>query len=677
MLGFKKAERAANTATKEGVVDATFTEVKQQAEETTATAKPTNKTEKNTKDHGTIRIKFPKFEDPMKKIREKKHGVNDEKYGKPLPDGVISRAVSADIEHDATGFAKDFCYQLRAGNFKDNAYFDKKDHPYKMVQIFYDGSKCGSKEYEANVMDLIRFVNISRRAVLGKSFKDEKITFRALNDSYFKCKNIKGFDTMKLMAWATTHSYVTGMFLDSKGRFDMIPKTDPTMFPAWNAFINQQEDIRPEVKALFLFNDKGVCPYVESHRENFIFNRADNQHPEDDPPFDSDDSADVDAIDLSCIEANKQNKILDEQYKTAMENDKDPDPSNCKILMFPAPKADEAHVEEKPIDPGAEVTMKPNVEKEDVKIETPMQTEEEANSDDDFIPFYASKDPNDLTFGELIADKVQSGKINPAVVASILSDANRITVETLPKFIEDNNAQWASIPRLSKFTSYVKETGKNVIYGADAEYLGLIKAQIINDNGDILRELHIDPCMMYGDTLRVVTTDNTKGDIRRETFIPISNKEIVTAAINGPLTKDQRKTITEALPRCLGDFRTKYSFLDKVDMRGIMIPGTDIVGLPFEGWRRLVTNISNILKMPKMPVCRMRVFEFKDPDNFQLVCDNKVLCTYPTGLLNEPSNLEALTNGFFVTATSDTTKKDQPGFFYTGPEMVKAKESKK
>ena len=167
-----------------------------------------------------------------------------------------------------------------------------------------------------------------------------------------------------------------------------------------------------------------------------------------------------------------------------MENDKDPDTSNDKILMLPATKADEAPVEEKPIDPSAEVTMKPNVEKEDVKIETPMQTEEEAKSDDDFVPFDASKDPNDLTFGELIADKVQSGKINPAVVASILSDANRITVETLPKFIEDNNTQWASIPRLSKFTSYVKEAGKSVIYGADAEYLGLIKAQIINDNGD-------------------------------------------------------------------------------------------------------------------------------------------------------------------------------------------------
>ena len=43
MLGFKKAERAANTVNKEGVVDATFTEVKQQAKSAT-----TSKTKKNT-----------------------------------------------------------------------------------------------------------------------------------------------------------------------------------------------------------------------------------------------------------------------------------------------------------------------------------------------------------------------------------------------------------------------------------------------------------------------------------------------------------------------------------------------------------------------------------------------------------------------------------------------------
>lgn len=674
MLGFKKAERAAvSDVNKEG---ATFTEVKQPETHETTSTEPA----KNTKDSGVIKIKFPKmpkFDNPKDKLRDKKHGVsNTEKYSQPLPDGVISRAVSSAIEADAISISKDYCARLRAGEFKENGFFNKKDHPYKMITKFY-GGECGTQEYECNVMDLVRFANITRRAILGKSFKDEKITFRSLNESYYKGKNIKGFDSLKFMAWAVTHSYVTGLFLDAKGRFDMIPKTDPTLFPVWNAFINQQVDIRDEVKELFKFTEEGVCPYVERNRRNFMFNSAtaaEMEHPEDDPPFD-DNASDVESIDLVPSNIAKESKNLDEQYKTAMANDKDPEekPTGSNVIMFPAPK-----VEEKPINPNSEVTMKPNVEKEDIKIETPVVAEQ-PNGDDDFVPFAEDGNKGDgLTFGELIADKVQSGKINPAVVASILSDANRITTETLPKFIEDNNTQWANIPRLSKFTSYVKETGKSVIYGADAEYLGLIKAQIINDNGDILRELRIDPCVMYGDTMRIITTDNTKGDIRRETFIPISNKEIVTAAINGPLTKDQRKTIIEALPRCLGDFRTKYSYLDKVDMRGIMAPGTDIVGLPFDEWRRLVTNISNILKTPKIPLCRMRVSEYKDPDNFQLVCDQNVLCTYPTGLLNEPGNIEALANGFFITATSDSSKKDADGFFYTGPEMVKKdKESKK
>lgn len=647
----RKAERAANETIKEttNIVDVPFTVIEQP--ETTATETPIVGFT-----HIPMLNAAPEVAKKAKKIFAKKDKPKKEKYGKPLPDGAITRAISAKIDDDAISFSRDYCASLRSGAFKDNAYFDKKDRPYKMVKAFYDTSKCGTNEYENNAMDLVRFTNITRRAILGKPFKNEKI-YNFLNNSYFKTKNIHGYDSMKFMAWAVPHSYLTGMFLDAKGRFGMIPKTDSTLFPVWNAFINQQDDIRPEIKAKFLFDENGVCPYVEQHRNDFTFNGAETAHPEDDPAF-NDTAVDVGSIDLTGTDekVKKGNAEMDKAYKDAMA--KDPDPT--------------------PIDPKAEVTMKPNVEKSDIKVEVPVD-ETPAQDDDDFVPF-AEDDSKGysagMTFGELIADQVQSGKINPAVVASILSDANRITVDTLPKFIEDNNTQWSNIPRLSKFTSYVKEAGKSVIYGADAEYLGLIKAQIINDQGDILRELRIDPCVMYGDTMRIITTDNIKGDIRRETFIPISNKEIVTAAINGPLNKTQRKTIVEALPRCLGDFRTKYSYLDKVDMRGVTTPGSDIVGLPFDEWKQLVCNISNILKQPKFPICRMRVSEYKNPDNFQLVCDSKVLCTYLSGILQESSNVDALNKNFFITATSDSAKKDQEGYFYTGPDYS-AGQSKK
>lgn len=642
----RKAERAANETIKEtvNIVDVPFTVIEQ--------PNPTTSTEENTTS------KIPLLEAP-KTIHEKSKkifGKKDpkpkrEKYGKPLPDGVITRAISAKIDNDATSLSRDYCNSLRAGAFKENAYFDKKDRPYKMVKAFYDTSNCGTNEYENNAMDLVRFTNITRRAILGKPFKNEKI-YNFLSKSYFEVKRIHGYDSMKFMAWAVPHSYLTGMFMDAKGRFLMIPKGNPELFPVWNAFINQQDDIRPEVKEKFLFDENGNCPYVTQHREDFTFDGAKTAHPEDDPPFDANDPADVGTIDLTGTDEKikKGNKEMDQAYQTAMANDPDPTP----------------------IDPKAEVTMKPNVEKSDVKIEAPVVETPAPQNDDDFEPFAEDDESKGysagMTFGELIADQVQAGKINPAVVASVLSDKNRVTVDTLPKFIEDNNNQWSNIPRLSKFTSYVKEAGRSVIYGADAEYLGLIKGQIINEQGDILRELRLDPCVMYGDTLRVITTDNMKGDIRRETFIPISNKDIVTAAIYGPLNKTQRKTIVEALPRCLGDFRTKYSYLDKVDMRGIITPGTDIVGLPFDEWKQLVCNISNILKQPKFPVCRMRVSEYKNPDNFQLVCDPKVLCTYPSGILQEGSNVDAMNKGFFVNATSDSTKKDTEGYFYTGPD---------
>ena len=51
-----------------------------------------------------------------------------------------------------------------------------------------------------------------------------------------------------------------------------------------------------------------------------------------------------------------------------------------------------------------------------------------------------------------------------------------------------------------------------------------------------------------------------------------------------------------------------------------------------------------------------------------MVCDDKVLCAWPTDILSMPSNLKAMSEGFFVNATSDSTKKGVQGYFYTGPD---------
>ena len=614
----------------------------------------------------TKKVKAPHVPHPIRATKEKSYGVHSNKYKegtKAMSLGQLTKATVQEIDPEAVSISHDYCARLINGEFKNDHFFNKADKPYKMVKTFLDGSKVGTPEYEMNVMDLTRSINVARRAIMYRPLAKDKGISKLLNKSYWKARNIHGYDTMKLMAWAVTHSWMTGLFLDTKGIFDVIPKTDSTLFPIWNAWISQQEDIRSEVKEMFIFKD-GVCPYILKMKDVFCITKED--HPTDDPPFDSD-KADVEKVDLIPTDAVIGNAKLDEQYKQAVSNDLDPKEESKDITPS--------------INPEAEVKIKLNVEpakteakKEESNPLTEEVSEEEAFAEEDTT--HASND-GQMTFGELIADKISKGdKINPAIIASVLSNENRITPETLPAFIEVNNKQaGGSIPRLSKFTSYVNETGKKVLYGADADYLGLIKAQIINDAGDVLRELRLDPCLMYGDTLRIITTDNAKGDIRRETFIPISNKEIVTAAINGPLTKDQRKQITSALPRCLGDFRTKYSFLDKVDMRGLKTKD-DVIGLPFDDWRRLVTNISNVLRTPKFPVCRVRISEYKDPDNFQLSCDNNVLCTWPSGILQEASNIDALQKGFLVNATSDSTKKDQEGCFYTGPDYDAAVKNK-
>lgn len=649
MLGFKKAERAATKDNKDITMNAVHSDKEQQATTNNSTT-PTPK-----------KKKFMTREDMLasaKKLKYAKHGVgNAAKYNtKQLPDGTISKAiVQAPIDEESAKIVKTYCSNLRDGDFKDDDFFNSEDKAvYKMMKKFYD-CECGTQEYECNILDITRFINISRRAIFDRPFKDEFFNARTLKKSYFDAKIIAGINCLKIMAWAATHSYCTGLFLDAQGIFDIIPKTDSTLHPIWNSYINMQDDIPAEVKKMFLF-ENGVCPYVLQKKDIFC-NLHKSEGPTDDVPFD-DSKADVTSMPLTTSANIRAEKQMDVDYHTALANDKDP------------------------IDPEAKATIKLNIEHDNEKTPAvPMAPSADSANSDENYEFFAEDDnaaPGQLTFGQLVADKINNGnKINPAVVASVLSNQDRVTPESLPDFIKANNEQWANIPRLSKFTSYVKEAGKMVIYGLDAEYPGLIKAQVVDLNGDVLRELRLDPCVMYGDTLRVVTTDNAKMDIRRETFIPISNKEIVMAAINGPLTKEQRKTIVDALPRCLGDFRTKYSFLDKIDMRGISAPGKeDIDGLKFEDWRALVTNISNILKDKRLPVCRMRVSEYKDPDNFQLTCDEKVLCSFPTLLLNEPSNIAAIQNHFFVNATSDPTKKDQENTFYTGPDYSAGKNKK-
>lgn len=583
----------------------------------------------------------------------KKYGVQREEF-EVVPNYGISNVIDASIDADATSIVRDYTGQLKNGTIDKSPYYIGKDAFRKAIEEFYNGTP-GTRAYECTLIDLSHFSNVVRRKILRKSLKKDYMTLVGTNE----------LDNIKFAAWVVTHAYVTGLFMTPSEITSVmvaISEWEVANKFMWNLFVDSISDIRDSIKHLFTFysDGEGSCPYLaqkciisEAH------DPAEDEHPTDDQAFD--DKADVDRIDLVTADVVNGNKEMDAQYKAAVS--KEERKNNDVVMNLSNETAQEEVIVTPPTDNLIHFT--PKVDKE-ASMSTPVVSTTEQQPIEDYDPAedYGNEQ---ITFGDIVDSHRKNGVINSAVVASVLSNRNRITVDTLPKFIEDNNKQWESIPRLSRFTEMVNNMGKKVLYAPDNEYLGLIDAKVIDDNGDIHRELRIDPCIIYGDTLRVVTTDHTRGDIRLETFVPISDDKRVKQIIEGPLTKDQRRAIIEPIPCCLY-VRQKYHFLDRIDLRGISAPGTNTIGLPFNDWRKMITNISNIIKDPNFPICRMRVSEYKDPDNFQLVCDDKVLCAWPTDILSMPSNLKAMSEGFFVNATSDSTKKGTQGYFYTGPE---------
>lgn len=589
----------------------------------------------------------------------KKYGVRNMEY-EVIPNYGISNAIDQSIDVDATSVVRDYTGCIKNGIVKADPYYIGKASFRNAIEAFYTGMP-GTRAYECTLIDLTHLGNVVRRKILNKSLKKDYKTLVGTTE----------LDNIKFAAWVVTHAYVTGLFMTPTDITDVMAAITIEWSPenkfAWNLFVDSISDIRDSVKHLFTFSDgEGSCPYLvqkciagEVGEEEP--DPAEDEHPSDDQAFD--DKADVCRIDLVTADVVNGNKEMDAQYKVAVSKEERKD--NDVVMNLSNEVVEEEVTVTPPVDNLIHFT--PKVEKSgDVTPEVPVATATtEQNPMDDLDDDYY---PEQITFGDVVAEQKKNGNVvNPAVVASVLSNTKRITTETLPKFIEENNKQWEAIPRLSRFTAMVNHMGKMVMYTPDEEFLGLIKAQIIDDRGDVHRELRLDPCIVYGDTLRVVTTDHPRGDIRLETFVPISDDKRVKQIIEGPLSKDQRRAIIEPIPNCLY-VRQKYHFLDRIDLRGISAPGTEIIGLPFNDWRKLVTNISNIIKDPNFPICRMRVSEYKDPDNFQLVCDDKVLCAWPTEILGLPSNTKALSEGFFVNATSDSTKKGIQGYFYTGPD---------
>lgn len=203
----------------------------------------------------------------------------------------------------------------------------------------------------------------------------------------------------------------------------------------------------------------------------------------------------------------------------------------------------------------------------------------------------------------------------------------------------DYNAQWEkAYPGLDKFTKIVHSTGYSVVYAAANNFPGLILTQIVDmgmnqGQGGVKKYLFIDPGFIYGDTMRIISTDRPDGNLYREVYLSRNNKKDIVKLITTGLAKEDRKRINESLPRSI------FNVIDHVDMKECNISN-------FFSWKYLIINISNVLK--NLPNCRMRLIEVEANNKFKLICDDKVMSVYDNGIMDTDSHRDALENGLYV-----------------------------
>ena len=340
--------------------------------------------EENTKRHHNN-----SFKQKLAKRNAKRHGVDNSRYNEPIPNGLVSRVASVAAPEDLVVY-KEYTTELFRGSFRCNTYFNKKDGlMYKLASAFFNGN-VGTSEYECVIIDITRFTNITRRSILGKPMRGERINAKFICDSYYSTKKVKGVDAFKFAAWIVVHAYCTGLFLDRKGIYDMIPKNDPTITSMWNLWINLQDDVPNEVKRLFLFGDDGYCQYAETNKDLFGFKKKDKD-------------ADVNDDEVEAFDVNEDNdeelvkecEELDERYRTAVANDKDE-----AIVDHPVSVDTEAKEETTTSDfESKAVEVKETVSDVDKSVSV---SKHEA---DEYKPEAATK-AHEFTFGELMKPAV-------------------------------------------------------------------------------------------------------------------------------------------------------------------------------------------------------------------------------------------------------------------------------
>lgn len=480
----------------------------------------------------------------------------------------------------------------------------KTDREFGMALAYLQGFCNTLVYYVANIEKSGENNEIRKAYLSGKTIK----VMPALNSPVKFSILGKGWNRnpLKEAAWITVHSYLINMFLNESDQYKLIPK-NKELVPMWNNYISMMDDVPDLVKKYYYLNDDCESIFTRSLKKSIAADIVAEKTLKNDHPVDDHEEGAIpfeEAVVVNIEDAIKSSAEDLKTFKATIDN------TNENVIDG----------EFKPIVPITEEHPSQNSTKEEEKKE--------------------SKNPS------------------TPIVEQEKKPVKRIE-EQIPD-VAQNNTDWEyGFDKLYKFTDLVRKNNLSVMYGRNPRFPLLIQAVIFNKNRDVLNSVLIDPCIIYGDTYRAVTMSSIDADLRKEAFVAFSQKEAVEKIILNTFSMEDKKKNNEQLPRCMTDFREKYTFIDRIDMKDLqtLSKKPDGRSISFNEWKKLVINISNVLRNQKdIPICRFRLSEYTNCNKFKMICDDKVQITYATDLIYQPSQQAAMNSMFWVDYDSEQYK---------------------
>ena len=561
---------------------------------------------------------------------------------------------------------------IYTNKYKADTYFEPDDNEiYDCVQAVYTTDPNSEDMITAvhalgNIM--VKEYNMLMDNVSGR----DKFYAKKMRRSYFA-----GMSALKDAAWIVVHAYAMNAFLNVNEIAELIPVDFPGLSGIWNSHILSMNDVSPKIAAIFMINSDGSCDFINGIKasdvpspDDVIIHDPKSEHPEDDKPNDKDPKDDyidkmaeeeaanqkedekeksvadsiADSINSVVDKANKVAKAVSEVLSVAggplTANNKKKftekgDVASSEVHVVDADEKDIKPVEEGvPFDENnsapTETTMA-SEEPVDVEEVVNQVAEEEAKDNTGKLKVNTS---NVYTFGSLKkspeqgTEEVVSGDNTIDDIVGVKIDPDIDVLDPKNNPLIDNNVAWENaFPMIKPFTNLIHRAGLFVGYAECANYPGLLVAVLYDNTGESTGMLCIDPCLIYGDTYRIITIERNDANIFKEIYLAKSQPGLIMKLLtNKGLDKADKDLVQSKLPRAI------YDVLYHFDLR--------YLGVKYEGkmnflqWRSAVTNMSKLLA--NMPDIRLRILEFENSNHFKLVCDEKVLAVMNLPVLNSP-----------------------------------------